>query len=180
MLWDITGARCRPSGGAGRPWTACRISEVESREVLAGGAVGTSPRERHGWSGLRRPWASGWARALGGLGVPRVTALRRAPGQKAGLEPVRSCNQKPGKSLCNSGDLEGVWLCESECRVVAMFGGKGLSKGVVSVGMAWRVQLYRGVLRCVAFGVTRNYGEKNLYFLMISPSSLPPFQHFLL
>lgn len=135
VLWDITGARCCPSGGAGRAWPACRVSEVESREVLAGDAAGTSPRERHGWSGLRRPWASGWARALGGLGVSRVTALRRAPGQKAGLKPVRSCNQKPGKSLCNSGDLEGVWLCESECRVVAMFGGKGLSKGVVSVGM---------------------------------------------
>lgn len=55
-------------------------------------------------------------------------------------EPDRSCNQNPGKSPRATLEiLEGVWLCEGECRVLAMFGGMGLSKGVVSVGVAWRV-----------------------------------------
>lgn len=54
--------------------------------------------------------------------------------------PDRSCNQNPGKSPRATLEiLEGVWLCEGECRVLAMFGGMGLSKGVVSVGVAWRV-----------------------------------------
>lgn len=69
--------------------------------------------------------AVGWARGLGGLGVPGGTALPSALGWTAVRVTLRSCHQNPGKSLmCSSpGEFEGVWLCRCGCRVTAVFGG---------------------------------------------------------